>query len=421
MATPEPEHTTNPACKCISKCPTSRSLVVCIDGTSNHFGTKNTNVVKLCSQIVKNDTQLTCYIGGLGSSVDNPGPSANLVSNMIDMAFGRNLHIGILAAYTWLSDNYRDGDRIYLFGKIFKSQTENMSDSHLRLFTWCLPGSSIGRDGSSELYMSWKTKSNNAKLAEEFKKTFCRKHVRVHFVGVWDTVSSVGSGRNKMLPCTTSPCEHICYFRHALALDERRVKFLPEYALGGRSETTNDDRIKEVWFAGTHSDTGHSPLLWMRSQAIAAGLDLEPADVMWNIVDLEKQITPSLKGEWWLLELFPFQRLLYCNSDAKTSTRPHLGGPRIIVPGQKVHVSVLFKNNYRPYAQFYRPCEKWPDPLLWNDPKSQRHVNRLSHLWEKDVLDDGLIQTLLTNLAESRGEANLDALDRLAFVANFGQ
>ena len=22
---------------------------------------------------------------------------------------------------------------------------------------------------------------------------------------------------------------HICYFRHALALDERRVKFLPEY------------------------------------------------------------------------------------------------------------------------------------------------------------------------------------------------
>ena len=26
---------------------------------------------------------------------------------------------------------------------------------------------------------------------------------------------------------------HVCYFRHALALDERRVKFLPEYAYGG--------------------------------------------------------------------------------------------------------------------------------------------------------------------------------------------
>jgi len=27
--------------------------------------------------------------------------------------------------------------------------------------------------------------------------------------------------------------KHVCYFRHALALDERRVKFLPEYAYGG--------------------------------------------------------------------------------------------------------------------------------------------------------------------------------------------
>jgi hypothetical protein len=89
---------------------------------------------------------------------------------------------------------------------------------------------------------------------------------------------------------------HVCYFRHALALDERRVKFLPEYAYGGqakpraKSENKNtslvdhepptkdndpstgnedvDDRSQlgnskklgshphtmEVWFAGTHSD-----------------------------------------------------------------------------------------------------------------------------------------------------------------------
>ena len=29
---------------------------------------------------------------------------------------------------------------------------------------------------------------------------------------------------------------HVCYFRHALALDERRVKFLPEYAYGGSAK-----------------------------------------------------------------------------------------------------------------------------------------------------------------------------------------
>ena len=87
---------------------------------------------------------------------------------------------------------------------------------------------------------------------------------------------------------------HVCYFRHALALDERRVKFLPEYAYGGKATndqpqgannpTTQDVNPKpgdpaqpeercavadskagktssqqrphtlEVWFAGTHSD-----------------------------------------------------------------------------------------------------------------------------------------------------------------------
>ena len=53
---------------------------------------------------------------------------------------------------------------------------------------------------------------------------------------------------------------HACYFRHALALDERRVKFLPEYAYGGLGPPNESSipgrpvRVKEVWFAGTHSD-----------------------------------------------------------------------------------------------------------------------------------------------------------------------
>ena len=101
-----------------------------------------------------------------------------------------------------------------------------------------------------------------------------------------------------MLPRTIDGMKHVCFFRHALALDERRVKFLPEYAYGGSAtdakpddknpssgssergnnlstknedETTEDitpndgvDRSQamnkvhpqtlEVWFAGTHSD-----------------------------------------------------------------------------------------------------------------------------------------------------------------------
>ena len=49
-------------------------------------------------------------------------------------------------------------------------------------------------------------------------------------------MSSIEIMRSKhMLPGTVDGMNHVCYFRHALALDERRVKFLPEYAYGGRT------------------------------------------------------------------------------------------------------------------------------------------------------------------------------------------
>ena len=112
-----------------------------------------------------------------------------------------------------------------------------------------------------------------------FKMTFSRPAVTVHFGGVWcvvmlrytchirrlnhcmcrDTVSSIGLVRDKTLPNTTSGMKFVCYFRHALALDECRVKFLPEYAYGGLGpdEVVHDMKnghLKEVWFAGSHSD-----------------------------------------------------------------------------------------------------------------------------------------------------------------------
>ena len=86
-----------------------------------------------------------------------------------------------------------------------------------------------------------------------------------------DTVSSVGITRRYIMPGTNEINDDICYFRHALAVDERRVKFLPEYVRGGASigplgslpdatsagwnaEGSIGPRVKEVWFAGCHSD-----------------------------------------------------------------------------------------------------------------------------------------------------------------------
>ena len=63
------------------------------------------------------------------------------------------------------------------------------------------------------------------------------------------------------MPGTDELSEGICYARHAPALDECRVKFLPEFFFRcSSSETkkagpeTDEPQCKEVWFRGYHSD-----------------------------------------------------------------------------------------------------------------------------------------------------------------------
>jgi len=126
--------------------------------------------------------------------------------------------------------------------------------------------------------------------AKEFKKAFCYD-VNIHFVGVWDTVSSVGFFRNKYYP-GAELAENICFFRHALALDERRVKFIPEYIFAKEESFSPGEfgppRCKEVWFRGCHSDIGGGnvqnltsdngaiPSRWMAYEAMLAGLEMIP-------------------------------------------------------------------------------------------------------------------------------------------------
>ncbi|KAJ3555863.1 hypothetical protein NM688_g2346 [Phlebia brevispora] len=195
-----------------------------------------------------------------------------------------------------------------------------------------------------------------------FKETFCRE-VNVHFVGAWDTVSSVGIMRGESHPDATSGMRHVCYFRHALALDERRVKFLPEYVHGGEGPWPKEaeghhPHTKEVWFSGTHSDVGgttsaveHSPsLLWMVMEAAHAGLRMDhlkfdkppepekpkeggaPASL--------RKYTESLKGIWWLLEYIPVKQLAY-KDKGTTARKIHMGRGRMIVKNQKIHESVF--------------------------------------------------------------------------------
>ncbi|KAF8870031.1 hypothetical protein BD779DRAFT_1614237 [Infundibulicybe gibba] len=279
-----------------------RALVVCLDGTSNQFGKNNTNVDK---------KQLTYYNSGIGTYAKPSWRSIaywkQVVFNVIDTAIAWNFEEILLRAYRWLSTNYEDGDRIYLFGfsrgayqvralagmieKVGLILRGNEEQIHCGGYDRFVAAYELYADHKSEKYedptfVGSRRYLETFNMAARFKETFSRPGIKVHYLGVWDTVSSIGLARSKSLPFTDT-CEHFCYMRHALALDERRVKFQPEYARGGESvpnpaqqanpntsmepsqgnaglegknkagvqdKPKSRPRVKEVWFAGSHSD-----------------------------------------------------------------------------------------------------------------------------------------------------------------------
>ena len=115
-------------------------------------------------------------------------------------------------------------------------------------------------------------------LSKEFKSAFSMD-VPIEFIGVWyvsfsnkanndnysncrDTVSSLGAIRGRSLPVTTAST-NVRTFRHALSLDERRVRFQPHFwkekqidlvnHYEAANNTTTEEKkntdVEEVWFA----------------------------------------------------------------------------------------------------------------------------------------------------------------------------
>ncbi|KAJ7466987.1 hypothetical protein FB451DRAFT_403101 [Mycena latifolia] len=464
-------------CVCISPCDKkcgnrlSRNLVVSIDGTSNHFGVHSTNVVELHSRVLSDD-QCRYYNAGIGTYVSHQSRASWLywreqLENGLDVAFAslvqmplaflilrvmqfpRNFKGTILNAYQWLCQTHMPGDKIFLFGFSRGAYQVRALAAMIEKVGLVHAGNKEMIPFTYEIYSEqWKSKlaPREADLfAEQFKKTFSRD-IRVHFAGLWDTVSSVGLF-GKPLPLTWS-ARQICIFRHALALDERRVKFLPEYVASGGStlpasvedpsgsssaeelnptSSTGLWDVKEVWFPGTHSDIGGGlkvnlelnissvPLLWMENEATSAGLRLKPR---------------ATGGPWRLIENLPFKRLTYKDSKEVTIT-PHLGVGRTIIPGQRVHVSVAFMSkDYLPRAKFLKANRMDWKSFVGQDLAGSfnwaHHVDEI----EMDLFDASFMIQAIENLralwakdrnADGESEKELYWSNRLKFMALSGQ
>ena len=166
-----------------------RTIVICLDGTGDQFDADNSNVVKFISCLKKDDPfQITYYQAGIGT-YSNAHTLKGGLSAGLDMAVGSGLGIHIKDAYSFLMQNYREGDRISLLGFSRGAYTVR-----------CLAGmlhkvGLLPAHNSAQISFAYKFFKDDTplgwKMSAEFKKAFCTD-VDVHFVGVWDCVASVG-------------------------------------------------------------------------------------------------------------------------------------------------------------------------------------------------------------------------------------
>ena len=359
-----------------------KNIVICCDGTGNEFGEKNSNVVKLCQTLRRDATQITYYHPGVGTIGAKNALSVvgKAWTKYRGLAFGYGLSENIADAYQYLMRTFEPGARVFIFGFSRGAYTARGLCGMLQMFG-LLPQGNEGlipyairlfKRNDQSVVRRIRGTPSKFKTAAEFKKTFCRD-CKPHFVGLWDTVSSVGwildpfGLKPGHLPHTFD-LRDSSIIRHAVSIDERRA-FFRQNLVG--EEPGRD--IKQVWFAGVHSDVGGSypeaesglskiSLRWMLREAESADLLLDGAMVDKILGADPAYTTPqanavqhnSLNICWWWGEFWP--------KWTKRQTSPRGSGPaaftgaprlnlfrsRHIPAGARIHESVFTRMNLLP-------------------------------------------------------------------------
>jgi uncharacterized protein (DUF2235 family) len=282
--------------------PTPRQLVLLCDGTNNNLSGRHsdTHVVLLAElmRLFPDPDRLVYYDPGVGNPGQLPGTTivdkARRAMDRIDgLAFGRGLYDNVAEGYRFLMANWRPGDQIFLFGFSRGSFTARSIGGLVNAFGII--------DGHQETLVSSlvstyfsKASSERDDITAQASRLFGQGGTpedwpQVHFVGVWDTVASVGLPPFglKITAKPTLAGKHFRHVRQALALDEQRAQFLPRaYAQDDGAFPMANERvgdIRQCWFRGSHCDVGggnvypysemsRAPFAWLVSEAIQCGL-----------------------------------------------------------------------------------------------------------------------------------------------------
>ncbi|MFC8669704.1 DUF2235 domain-containing protein [Streptomyces sp. NPDC057199] len=262
----------------------AKRLILCCDGTWNTADQPNpTNVNKVAMSIPQNvdgAEQLVFYRQGVGSSRG---------TRLRGGAFGRGLSDNVLEAYTWLVKNYEPDAKLYLFGFSRGAFT-------VRSLAGLVRNCGILRKNDPEkIKEAWALYRNRKTPTSRAAATFRRENSRetgIHFMGVWDTVGALGIPGPRWLPRRhafhdTELSSWVKGAFHALAIDEQRGRFRPTLWHQQPGAANKGQELKQVWFAGVHTDVGGGyperglsdiTLLWMIRQATRYGLVFDPSE-----------------------------------------------------------------------------------------------------------------------------------------------
>ena len=288
---------------------TTRRLVLLFDGTWSKPESK-TNVERLRQLIAPHHAdgspQLVNYLPGVGVKRG--------ITHLLGGAFGYGLSDSVRDGYRWLCETRQPGDDIYLFGFSRGAYAARSLGGMIRKCGLLRCNADGTADGAevSRAYDFYRDTGNKpgSKVAMDFRASHSVE-VDIHFIGVWDTVGSLGIpdtaswfpfARSRYQFHDTELSRIVKYAYQALALDEHRADFAPTvwtrdpYSVKPGETPTSKKRgqieIEQRWFIGAHTDVGGGndcdgagrqpdplpdlALAWLQRKAVAAGLACNP-------------------------------------------------------------------------------------------------------------------------------------------------
>ncbi|WFU31290.1 DUF2235 domain-containing protein [Bradyrhizobium brasilense] len=305
-----------------------KRLAIFLDGTWNTLN-NNTNVWRLKSLTAETADQRVYYSQGVGT---RRGESAR------GGVTGWGIDDEIIEAYTWLIQNFDDGDEIFIFGFSRGAYTARSLSGLICKCGILRLGAPLSIEQLYARYRIYdaptirslldKPLPDDASLEERWLTTYSRP-TKVKFVGVWDTVGSLG------LPVWSMAAKvrkyrfldtHLRldneYAFHALALDEHRRNFEPTFwtrtdRAGHEGAAVRQiDKVEQRWFVGAHANVGggyasdplaQRPLKWLMEKAAGLGLIFRDA-VSVDVSQVAPPVTDSYRVFAWGLYRFVSRR-----------------------------------------------------------------------------------------------------------------